>query len=145
MRADRRGLTLAELVVAFGLMTLILLASIQLFTYLLASGGKTTANLVAINLATMKLEEEISGVSAGGTGTIKAYTLDPASNTQFYYEITRAPMSGNPTAPTGAYLGGFTVTVQVWWNTDSPTRAHAGVGLQRVRLSRFIYPRTTVP
>ena len=81
MRADRKGLTLAELVVAFGLMTLILLASIQLFTYLLASGGKTTANLVAMNLATMKLEEEVSGVSAGGAGTIKAYTLDPASNT----------------------------------------------------------------
>ena len=144
MRAVR-GLTLAELVVAFGLMTLILLASIQLFTYLLASGGKTTANLVALNLATSKLEEEVSGASAGGRGVLKAYTLDPASNTQFYYEITRLPMSGNPTDPSGAYLGGFTVSVQVWWNTDSPTRTHAGVGLQRIRLSRFIYPRTAVP
>ncbi len=140
-----RGLTLAELVVAFGLMTLILLASIQLFTYLLASGGKNTANLVALNLATSKLEEEVAGTSAGGRGVIKAYTLDPASNTQFYYEIVRLPMSGNPNDATGAYLGGYTVTVQVWWNTDSPTRTHAGVGLQRVRLSRFVYPRTAVP
>lgn len=140
----RRGLTLAELVVAVGLMTLLLLASIQLFTHLLASGSKTTASMVAMNLATTRLEEEISGVASNG-GVMSAYTLDPASNTQFYYQVTRAPMSGDPNAPKGAYLGGFTVTVQVWWNSDSPTRAKPGVGLQQVRLSRFVYPRTNVP
>jgi type II secretory pathway pseudopilin PulG len=138
-------MTLAELVVAVGLMTMLLLASIQLFTHLLASGGKTTASMVAMNLATSKLEEEISGSNPGNGGVIAAYTLDPASNTQFYYQVTRAPMSGDPNAPKGAYLGGFTVTIQVWWNTDSPSRARPGVGLQQVRLSRFVYTRTSVP
>lgn len=140
-----RGLTLAELIVAFGLMTLILLASIQLLTYLLASGGKNTASLVALQFATSKIEEEVAGASPGAKGVEKAYTLDPASNTQFYYEISRTPLSGDPNAATGAYLGGFTVTVQVWWNGDNASRARAGVGLQQVRLSRFVYPRTTVP
>jgi len=141
----RKGLTLAELVVAVGLMLLLLLASVQLFAYLLASGSKTSANLVAINLASMKLEEEVSGTSPTNSGVIKAYTLDPASNTQFYYEITRLPLSGDPNAAKGAFLGGHTVCVQVWWNSDSPTRTHAGVGLQQVKLSRFIYNRTAVP
>ncbi|MBS2036271.1 hypothetical protein JST97_14870 [bacterium] len=101
--------------------------------------------MVAMNLATTRLEEEISGLSTGNGGVVGTYTLDPASNTQFYYQVTRAPMSGDPAAPKGAYLGGFTVTVQVWWNSASPTRARPGVGLQSVQLSRFIYPRTSVP
>jgi len=140
-----RAFTLAELIIALGLLTIVLVGSVSLFTYLLAANRKATSTMVGLTFAAAKLEEivETSNV-ASVTGSQGTYVMDPNLGTQFYFQTQSAPLSG-VTSGTNQYLGGYLVTVDVWWNTDSPTRAKPGVGLQRVQLRRFLYTRTMVP
>jgi len=143
--AQSRGLTIAEIVLSLGLLSIMMLGLIRLFTALLASSSKNTRTLVGSQFASQKLEEVIaSGIYSNASGNLAAYTVDASTQTQFYYQVRCDALSASLTNPDVSYLGGYVVTVQVWWNSDSPQRARPGVGLQTAQVQRFFYPRTQV-
>lgn len=142
----RAGLTLAEIILAVGLMAMLLVSTIQIFTVLLAVNGKNRGGLAAMNFAAQKLEEAVDSGTATATNiTEQAYQIDPVSATQYFVRVTRESLRGDLAAPSGAFMGGYLVKVEVWWNSDSPDRAKPGVGLQKAEVSRFLYPRMVVP
>lgn len=130
---------------ALGILTMLVVGSVVLFTSLLASNRKTSSTMLGVSFANLKLEEISESANfASLSGSQGAYVMDPSLGTQFFFKTQSEPLQGDVTG-TSQYLGGYLVTVDVWWNTDSPTRARPGVGLQRVRVSRFLYPRVYVP
>ncbi|MBT9583037.1 hypothetical protein IV102_06800 [bacterium] len=142
---SKRAFTLAELVIALGLLTILLIGSVTLFTRLLAANRKTSSTMVGVTFACLKLEEIVeSNNFAAVTGSQGSYVMDPNLGTQFCFQIQSEPLQ-SVTGGTTPYLGGYLVTVDVWWNAATPTQAKPGVGLQRVQLRRFLYPRVNVP
>ncbi len=140
-----RGFSLAELMIAFGLLAMILIGSITLFTSLLAANRKSASTMVGITFANLKLDEIAeSATFTNLSGAQGVYVMDPNLGTQFFFQTQATPLSA-VTSGTSPYLGGYLVTVDVWWNSSSPTQAKAGVGLQSVKLQRFLYPRVAVP
>lgn len=145
VKGGSRGLTLGELVVSLGLLTLMMLGLIRLFTVLLSSSTKNSRNLVGTHFAAQKLEEVIASAAFNNsTGNLEAYTVDASTRTQFYFRVQSEPLSASLADPDAIYLGGFLVTVQVWWNSQTPEQARPGVGLQTAQVSRFYYPRIQV-
>ena len=141
----KRGFTLAELMLSLGLLTVILIGSVSLFTRLLAANRKVASTMVGVTFAHSKLEEIAeSGNFSNLNGSQGVYLMDPSLGTQFYYRTQSEPLSA-VTSGSSQYLGGYLVHIDVWWNANSPTEAKPGVGLQRVQVSRFLYPRVYVP
>lgn len=140
-----RAFTLAELVIALGLMTLLVVGCVCLFTRLLAANRKASSTMVGVTFANLKLEEiaETNNFTSL-QGSQGMYLMDPNLGTRFYFQTQAEPLSAVTTG-TSPYLGGFLVTIDVWWNSSSPTELKPGVGLQRVRVRRFLYPRVAVP
>jgi len=142
---NRGGLTLAEVVVSVGIMAALIVTSVTLFTALMAANRKTSSTMVGVVFANLKLEEIVeSGNFTDVTGSQGAYVMDATQGTQFYFQTHSEALSGEPSA-SSPHLGGYLVTVEVWWNASSPGKVKAGVGLQQVRVQRFIYPRVPVP
>lgn len=141
-----RGLTLAELVLAVGLLTLLLLGCARLFMVLLAGSNKSNATSVGVQLAEAKLEELVAATStATSAGVLEAYTVDASTQTRFFYQASVTPLSGDVTSSSRNYLGGYLIRVDCWWNSSSPKELRPGVGLQTVHVERFFYPRRRVP
>lgn len=142
---SRRALTLAEVILAMGLISLLIVGSITLMTSLLASNQKTNAALAGLTFANTKLEEIAeAGSYTNLVGAQESYVMDANQGTRFYFRTDCRPLSGDLTS-TSPYLGGYFLTLEVWWNADSPTRLVAGSGLRSVRLHRFFYPQVAVP
>lgn len=134
------------MVVAAALLALLIVATVQVFATLLMVNTKNRANLVALNLATSKLEEVTEQANfSTGSSQQNLYLSDPAQSTQYYLEVSRQPVPGDPLDLASPYSGGYLFTVQVWWNQDQPGRTRAGIGLQQVSVSRFLYSRSVVP
>lgn len=135
-----------ELVVALGLLSLLLVGSLQVLAYLLVSNNKNGSALVGSACAQQKLEEVITaGSFTGGSGTLAAYTVDASTRTPFYFRASSAPLPGDLSSVNAKYLGGYLVTVDVWWNAAQPDQLRGGRGLQTVQAQRFVYPRVLVP
>lgn len=141
-----RGLTLGEIVIATSLVSLLIVVTLQLLTRLLVSSTKNRAALAAVNFATLRLEEiaENNLVEAAFT-TQHAYLTDGVSETEYFLEVRRDPVAGQPDEAVGAYLGGYSFTATCYWNVDTPQRIRPGAGLQKVAVTRFFYPRLIVP
>jgi len=134
------------MVVASALLAMLIVATIQVFASLLMVNTKNRANLVALNLASSKLEEVTEQANfATGLSQQSLYLSDPSQSTQYYLEVTRKTVAGDPLDSASPYCGGYLITVQVWWNQDQPGRPKAGIGLQQVSLSKFLYSRAVVP
>lgn len=141
----KRGFTLAELVISLGLLTLLLVGCVCLFTRLLTANRKASSTMVGVTFANLKLEEIAETNNfASLQGSQGMYMMDPGLGTRFYFQTQAQPLSGVTTG-SSQYLGGFLVTIDVWWNANSPTELKPGVGLQRVQVRRFLYPRVPVP
>lgn len=142
----KQGLTVAEMVVATALLALLIVATVQVFASMLMVNTKNRANLVALNLATSKLEEVSEQANfATSLSQQSLYLNDPSLSTQYYVEVSREPVPGDPLDLASPYSGGYLFTVRVWWNQDQPGRPKAGIGLQQVSVSRFLYSRAVVP
>lgn len=130
---------------ALGLLAMLLLGAVGVFTSLFASSRKTTTNLVGLSFVNQKLEELVeAGTFNSMTGSEGTYVLDPNLGTKFFYTVQCQPLSGVISGPK-RYLGGYQVTIEAWWNAQSPGELHLGEGLRRVRVERFIYPRSLIP
>lgn len=126
----RQGLTLAETVLALGLLTTIALAVIGVFSKLLTAGVKNADQSVGRALAEKVLDRALQegppgwGVGSGST-QINLYSHDNYSGTSFTYSVTPVRLTTpKPTYPMGNV---YHVQVEVyWWNG-----AHDGTGSRR--------------
>lgn len=134
------------MVVATALLALLIVATVQVFASMLLVNTKNRANVVAMNLATSKLEEVTEQANfTTGLSQQALYLSDSSLSTQYYVEVTRESVAGDPLDLASPYSGGYLFTVRVWWNQDQPGRPKAGIGLQQVSVSRFLYSRAVVP
>lgn len=119
------------------LLALLIVAAVQVFASLLMVNTKNRAKLVALNLATSKLEEVTEQANfATGLSQQSLYLSDPSLITQYYLEVTRKTVAGDPLDQASPYAGGYLFTVQVLWNQDQPGRPKAGIGLHQLGTSR---------
>lgn len=145
----RRGFSLAEIILSLGLCALLILSVAGLFTQLLGASTKTGELSAGQIFAAQKLDDLIQNGTydqvGHSSGAGSAYVTDASSKTNFYYQMTKSNLPANASSTARTYLGAYYLTVQVWWNTDSPTQCRPGTGLQTTQASRLIYPRVSVP
>ncbi len=138
----RAGLTLAEIVVSLGILAFLIVTTVMLFTTLVSGSTKSSGRAAAQTFASQTLERVIQD---GTFSTIPAgdvYSTDPVTLTRYSYRVSSERVPGDSAK---GYLGGYFVTVETWWNVDSPTQAKSGEGFRSVKASRFVYARKMVP
>jgi hypothetical protein len=147
----RRGITLAEVMLAVGLLGLILLSVIALFHSLLASTSKGNDMTVATVIAQQRLNELVTQQPAyrsvynqdfpvdvlGQT----VYAHDSQSTSTFYSQARPELLKDEPSFGRTYYL-----EVQVYWNTADPAQVAANrhqQGAQSVKAGRIVYVPTS--
>ena len=134
-----RGLTLAELLLAFLLMTILGLLMSGLFLQLLQGSAKRSDLTVGKVFAEATLEEVVqAGLYADHRGRLEEglYSHDLESRTQFFYQVT----STESACPAPSTKRGYLLRVEVWWWSGEPGQSRAGLGLTSTRLSRWVVP-----
>ena len=142
MTGVRKGMTIAECVMAMGLLGVMALALVGLFSRLLSTTAKTTDQTAARMLARGILEHALregpdsNWGGLGGKANLKAH--DNLTGTDFVYEIKDARL--NPPSAVGN-LYQVTVTV-TWWKKDVDANAtYGGLGKTSVDLTGSVYIR----
>ena len=151
MRRVQGGVTLAEVILALGLLGIILVAVIGLFQNLLSSTSKSTDVTAATVIAQERLNELVAGqpayLSTYGmdfpTGPMAQgiYTHDSQSQTTYYHQATPELLKDEAGFGRTYYL-----EVQVFWNTADPTQVaknRAGQGQQSIKMGRVVYVPTS--
>ena len=134
-----KGLTMAELVLALGLLAVILVSLVGLFTTLLGSSAKSTNMTVGHYFAVQKLEEAILKGNFNEDGDERdIYSMDANNKTHFAYRVRSTAINGY--AGDYGYRGGQYVLVSVYWWNGELQEARAGQGLLHTSVGRFCYP-----
>ncbi|MBN9413991.1 hypothetical protein ABS71_13880 [bacterium SCN 62-11] len=134
-----RGLTLAELLLAFLLITIVGLLMGGLFLQLLQGSAKRSDLTVGQVFAEATLEEVVqAGLYGANSGRLEQglYSHDLESRTQFFYQVTSTESACPPPSTKRGYL----LRIEVWWWSGEAGRSRAGVGLTSTRLSRWVVP-----
>ena len=128
----RAALTLLELVVAMGLLSLVLLAFSFLFASLLRSSVSNSERLEGLTV-TQSIFEAVRATkefpATSGNLTITLYNGDASSPAQYIYSVQSTPVSGVP------HL--YQVDVDCWWNQGSSS---PGKGPVHLRMERLMSP-----
>lgn len=146
MKGNQGGLTLAEVVLALGLLATISLSLVALFSKLIASSTKTGDLSAGRILAEKVLDRAVRngpssnwglGGSLGGTRDIT--TRDEASHTTFIYSVTPSLLKEQVWAP-GAWRTTrlYHVEVEVYWWVDDPTQSRVDLGRLSTNLSQVV-------
>ena len=140
----RQGLTLAETVLALGLLTTIALAVIGVFSKLLTAGVKHADQSVGRALAEKVLDRALQegppswGLGPGAT-RLNLYSHDSYSGTSFTYSVTPTRL----TAPKASLPMGSVYRVEVevyWWNgAQDNTGSRREVGKLWTRIEQLRY------
>lgn len=147
MHCRRKGITLAEVILAVGLLGLILVSVIGLFQSLLSSTTKSSDLTTATALAEDRLNELIAQrpiyLSTYGvdfpTQVLQqgVYVHDSADQTTFYTQANPEVLYDDPAVGKTYYL-----EVEIFWGTADPTAraaTRAGQGLQSIKMGRVVY------
>lgn len=132
-------MTLAELILAFFLLTVVGLIMAGLFLQLLQGSAKRSDLTVGRAFAEATLEEVIqAGLYADTSARLHQglYSHDLNSQTQFFYQVT----SSQAACPAPSTRHGYLLRVDVWWWSGEPGQSRAKVGLTSTRLSRWVVP-----
>lgn len=132
-------MTLAELLLAFFLFTVVGLIMGGLFLQLLQGSGKRSDLTVGRAFAEATLEEVIQeGLYASNSARLEQglYSHDLHSQTQFFYQVT----STEAACPAPSTRRGYLLQVEVWWWSGEPGQNRAAVGKTSTRLSRWVVP-----
>lgn len=150
----RGGFTLAEIILALGILATVSLVIIGLFTRLLASSTKNTDLTAANLLARGVLDKAIrSGkpnwgtskklADAGGSVTDMIKLDGNDSTTEFEYQLEVTRETSNPAAIGQLYR--LDVTVSWWSEKGSSKTGRHGYGKLSTQLSRTVYVRGEIP
>lgn len=133
-------MTLAELVLAVGLLTIMFVAMVGLFANLLGSATKSSNLTAGSYFARQRLEEAIRQDvywPVPADAKVGIYTTDKDSQTTFFHRVSSVSV---PPSPTGQYKQAYYVSVEVWWWSESPGQERAGQGKLSTRIGRLHYP-----
>jgi hypothetical protein len=143
-----RGLTLAEVVMALGVMTALSLVVVAVFTRLLISSTKntdlTTANLLASSL----LDETVRRGPTGSIGdpqrfkvpgeSVELVTNHEKSKTKFVYAVRSQRITTDGDSTLGN-LYNVEVTVSWWADSADVSGSRGDYGKLNTTLSRTVY------
>lgn len=140
----RRALTLAEVVVAIGILAVAGLAVIAVFAKLVGAQSKSGHQVVARLLADQVLEEaSLAGPPNWGATDItepqiREFQLQGApAPVPFKYRLTPTLLRDAPPAnPMGKLYG---LKVDVWWETDEPGQSVRDKGRLSLTAHRVVY------
>lgn len=139
-----KGMTLAELVVAAGLLAILVVSAVGLFLTLLSSATKTSLATAGSFLAHQRLEEVIRKnqyYPVPPEAALGLYTNDIASKTTFFHRVRCESIPPNPPEHRQAWW----IEVEVWWWSDDPGQARAGHGKLHTSLGRLHFPPGAQP
>lgn len=149
--ASSRAITLAEVMLAVGLLGLILLSVMGLFHSLLASTSKSNDMTVATVMAQQRLNELVTQQPAYKSAygqdfpndvlTQAVYAHDSQSSSTFYSKARPELLKDEPNFGRTYYL-----EVEVYWNTADPNQVAANrhqQGAQSVKAGRVVYVPTS--
>lgn len=141
-------MTLAEVMLALGLLAAISLSLVALFSRLISSSAKTADLSAGRILAEKVLDRAVRhgpgpmgdwgfGGSLGGTRDIT--THDQASQTTFVYSVLPSLLKEQVWSP-GAWRTTrlYHVQVEVYWWVDDPTKSRAEMGRLSTNLSQVV-------
>ena len=140
----KRGLSLVELILAMGILSIAIVLIVGLFLSLLRSSTKTADLTTGMFFGREKLREVIEHDQYWPVPADQAtglYTTDAATQTEFFSRVSSTPLSGS--APD--YKGGYYISVDVWWWSAAPGQQRTGQGVLSTRVSQFYYPGVGVP
>ena len=137
-----KGLTLAELMFAMGLIGIIMVFVIGLGVQLTNSSTKGVDQTIAMEIAQRLINQAAkTDPSTWPTATMaeNITVTDPRTPTAFYYTCTNTMLSDYNKEPMGD-LHQYQVTV-FWWpnQSTSSSTSRSGYGKLSVRLSRVLY------
>jgi type II secretory pathway pseudopilin PulG len=140
---DMRGLTLAEVIVAIGILSVVLVAVITLFTQLVSSTTKNNLLNLGTLYADRILEQSVKNARVGGpafapvtTGEESIVSHGDEAATRFAYRVEATRLSD----PDPGEKWFLKIQVQ-WWhdNPDDPAQARAGYGKLSTTQGRLVY------
>lgn len=135
-----RGLTLAELVLALGLLGLVISTLLLLFLSLMSSSTKGSHLSTGVLEADRVLEalavraEQGMALPATLTGEDRFYAHDLAAPTSFTYDVTATQLENGPMGSTWW----LKVTVR-WWSQTPANDSRTGSGKLSVNRARMVY------
>lgn len=138
MKGRRPGFTVIEIVVALGLISMVALAIIGVFSRLMTSSSKSADQAAADLLAQAVLDRaaragppDWGGLQSGAT----LKTADSASDTEFLYRVDTGQLPGSD-HPLGSL---YSVTVLVSWSGSLDKQQALGRGKLWLERSRVTY------
>ncbi len=140
-------MTLAEAVLAFGLMAVLAVVVIGVFTKLMVSTTKSTDLTAAQLLARSVLDRAVRagppdwGVDFTSVGTVGLYTHDKTVMTDFVYQVVPLRLTPAGSSDSMGELYEIGVTVSWWTETPDANAGHAGVGKVSTQISRTVFIR----
>ncbi len=134
-----RAFTIAELIVAIGLLAIIAVVIIGLFVRLTTSSSKSVDQSVAMEVANRFLDEYVDASPSqwdAVNSNVQLQTHDPVSKTTFYYKL-RHRLVSSPAAQMGDL---YRLDMAVSWcpNAD-PNLPRRDYGKLQVHLSRLVF------
>ncbi len=139
-------MSVAEVVVAFGILGILAVVTIGVFTRLLSSSGKGTDQVAAQVVAQTVLDRAVRhgppnwGFPSGGaTGKLELEIREPTTQTDFLYrvEAQRATTTADSLSMGNLYEVQVTVT---WWQEEVDSSAYRqGIGRTSLELSRLVF------
>lgn len=139
MRVRWAAFTVAELVVAIGLLAVIAVVVIGLFVRITASSSKSADQTVALEIANRVLDQYANSSPADWeTASSKQdlQTRDPASKTTFHYHLESRPLTHSTSNMGDMYRLDVNV---YWWTNREAEDTRRDYGRLRVRLSRCVF------
>lgn len=134
----RWGLTLAEFVLALGLMAMLLVFVGGLMTRLVAASNKSGDLSVGMELAQRLLDETVLRGTYDTSQALTSYAVYSHGDqlaTEFTYQITSTPIAVPDSPP--SY---FVVVDTWWWGADKNRDSRTNMGKLHARLSRLVSP-----
>ena len=134
----QRGLTLAEFVLALGLLAMLLVSVGGLMTRLLAATSKSSDLTAGMELAQRVLNDVVLRGTYDTSHALTRYALYSHNDqlvTEFTYQVTSTPVS-IPDSPPSYYV----VVDTWWWGAEKNRDSRANMGKLHARLGRLVSP-----
>ena len=140
------GWSLAEVIIALLLLSMMILSVLAVFTALLSSSAKSNDQAIGVLYAEKILEQAranaktnypaFSPTSNGGQGF---YSQDPTNQTAFFYNVTASDLdpvyNADPNSPGELWY----LEAEVYWWSNAPGKSRTGYGALSVRQGRVTY------
>ena len=137
------GLTMAEILMAIMLSSVLIVAVMVVLTQLMAGAQKSNDLAGGAVVAERLLTEIVNQPGSTAPGTVQGVLVTGESGdrvTEYHYSTDTRVVDDASTVGT-SYL----VTVDVWWEVTGKDSTRAGVGKLSTRLSRLVYRSQATP